>query len=201
MTVTKNLSASAVAIDTGGKRVIRGIASTPDVDRVGDIVDPLGATFRNPVPLLHQHDHRRPVGTVTFRTPTARGIEFEATLASDLPAGELRDRVDTAWQEVEAGLVRSVSIGFRPIKTTPIATGTRFDSYELIELSLVTVPANAGAVITGVGEKSAERRVRHDVPLVRVSPRAGQPVRLGGGRAVKIADNPRGPRKPGIVRL
>jgi hypothetical protein len=36
-------------------RVIRGVATTPTPDRVGDIVEPLGVRFKNPLPLLHQH--------------------------------------------------------------------------------------------------------------------------------------------------
>ncbi len=48
------------------QRIIRGTATTPTPDRVGDIVEPLGVQFRNPLPLLHQHDSDRPVGTVKF---------------------------------------------------------------------------------------------------------------------------------------
>jgi hypothetical protein len=32
------------------KRIIRGVATTPTVDRVGDIIDPLGVKFDNPLP-------------------------------------------------------------------------------------------------------------------------------------------------------
>src|SRR5688572_936963 len=35
------------------RREIEGIASTPSVDRVGDIVEPMGAKFTLPMPLLH----------------------------------------------------------------------------------------------------------------------------------------------------
>ena len=33
------------------QRVITGIATTPEPDRVGDIVEPMGAKFANPLPL------------------------------------------------------------------------------------------------------------------------------------------------------
>ena len=62
-----------------------------------DIVEPLGITFANPMPLLLHHDHRLPVGTVTFGTPTAKGVEFEATIASIKEPGVLKDRTDEAW--------------------------------------------------------------------------------------------------------
>lgn len=130
------------------QRVIRGVATTPRPDRLGDIVEPLGVKFRNPLPLLHQHDSRSPVGNVKFDKPTEDGITFEARLPKIEDPGPLKDRVDTAWGEVKAGLVRAVSIGFRAIETTFMDDGgLHFLKLEVLELSLVTVPANADAMI------------------------------------------------------
>lgn len=141
------------------ERIIRGIATTPRPDRVGDIVEPLGVSFKNPLPLLHQHDSDRPVGTVKFDKPTKDGITFEARLPKILEPGPLKDRVDTAWGEVKAGLVRAVSIGFRALEYAFMDEGgIRFLSSEVLELSLVTVPANADATITQI--KSIDTEIR-----------------------------------------
>lgn len=132
-------------------RVIKGVATTPAPDRVGDIVEPLGVTYANPLVLLHQHDHDSPVGTVVFDKPTAKGITFTATLPVIEQPGKLKDRVDMAWQEVALGLIRAVSIGFRPIEYSWMEEGgIRFIESEVYELSLVSVPAQAEAVITSV---------------------------------------------------
>lgn len=134
------------------KRTISGIATTPEPDRVGDIVEPLGAEFKNPAPLLWMHDHRLPVGTVKFGKPTADGIPFEATIPRvEEPAG-LKARLDEAWESVKSRLVAAVSIGFRPKEWSVIEAtgGLRFTNVEIVELSLVTVPANADATITTV---------------------------------------------------
>ncbi|WP_226576535.1 phage major capsid protein [Acuticoccus sediminis] len=141
------------------ERVIRGVATTPSPDRVGDIVEPLGVKFNNPMPLLHQHDSSRPVGTVTFDKPTKDGITFEAKLPKIVEPGPLKDRVDTAWGEVKAGLVRAVSIGFRALEYAFIegSYGIRFLETEVFELSLVSVPANADATISNI--KSIDRPV------------------------------------------
>ena len=131
-------------------RVIRGIATTPTRDRRGDILEPLGATFTNPLPLLWHHDMTKPVGTVTLGTATAAGVPFEAELPRLDEPGPLKDRVDEAWQSIKAGLIRSVSIGYRAAAEAIELLadgGRRFKSSELIELSLVTVPANATARI------------------------------------------------------
>ena len=47
------------------QRMIEGIATTPTPDRMGDIVEPDGAEFKMPIPLLWQHDSHEPVGHVT----------------------------------------------------------------------------------------------------------------------------------------
>ncbi len=134
-----------------GERVIRGTATTPRPDRVGDIVEPLGVKFTNPMPLLHQHDSHSPVGTVKFDKPTKDGITFEARLPKIEEPGPLKDRVDTAWGEVKAGLVRAVSIGFRALEYAFMDEGgIRFIASEVLELSLVTVPANADATISQI---------------------------------------------------
>ncbi len=133
------------------QRVIRGTATTPEPDRYGDIVDPMGVQFKNPLPLLHQHDSKRPVGTVKFDKPTKDGITFEARIAKIAEPGALKERVDTAWGEIKAGLVRAVSIGFRALEYSFMEDGgIRFMASEVLELSLVTVPANSGAFITEI---------------------------------------------------
>lgn len=133
------------------QRIIRGTATTPTPDRMGDIVEPMGVSFKNPLPLLHQHDSKSPVGTVKFDKPTKAGITFEARLPKIEEPGPLKDRVDTAWGEVKAGLIRAVSIGFRALEHAFMDDGgIRFIASEVLELSLVTVPANADAVITTV---------------------------------------------------
>src|SRR5688572_30676441 len=94
------------------QRTIEGIASTPTPDRMNDIVEPLGAVFKTPMPLLWQHDSRQPVGHVTWAKATKEGIAFKAVLAKTDEPGNLKNRLDEAWQSLKIGLVRAVSIGF-----------------------------------------------------------------------------------------
>ena len=95
-------------------RSLSGIATTPATDRMGDIVEPHGIEFNNPLPLLWQHRHDKPVGHAHFHTPTKDGISFTADVARIDEPGPLKDLTDMAWQAVKAGLVRGVSIGFGP---------------------------------------------------------------------------------------
>lgn len=139
------------------RRIISGVATTPEPDRLGDIVEPLGVKFRNPMPLLWQHDTDKPIGTVKFSRPTEDGIDFEARLPKIDEPGTLKDRVDEAWQSIKLGLVRAVSIGFRSLERSLMKDGgIRFIETEVMELSLVTIPANASATIQQIKSIDAE---------------------------------------------
>ena len=151
------------------KRVIEGIATTPTPDRVSDIVDPMGAQIGKGIKLLWQHNHDKPVGEVRFGKPTKNGIPFTATFKrpkDDYPQ-PLNDRLQEAWVSVRDSLVEFVSIGFRTIAYEILESGGwRFTEWEMLELSLVTIPANPDARITGAkGEipniiKSIDRELR-----------------------------------------
>jgi len=136
------------------KRIIRGVATTPTVDRVGDIVEPMGVRFKNPMPFLWQHNAEKPIGTVKFDKPNDDGITFVAELPQIEEDGTLKERVDEAWQSIKIGLVRAVSIGFRAIEYAFIegTGGVRFIETEVYELSAVTIPAQSEAVITSFGK-------------------------------------------------
>ena len=132
-------------------RIIEGIASTPSPDRYEDVIEPLGAKYALPMPLLWQHRSDAPVGNVSFAKMQADGIPFKATIAKTDEPGALKERLDEAWQSVKMGLIRAVSIGFRPLEYSMIeGGGVRFLSWEWLELSLVTIPANSEATINTI---------------------------------------------------
>lgn len=143
------------------RRTFSGMATTPDLDRVNDTINPLGAKFKNPLVLLHQHDSDRPIGSVRFKAPTVKGIEFDAEIPVISEPGPLKDRVDTAWGEIKNRLVRAVSIGFRPLKYAfKEDGGVEFQEIEIFELSVVSVPANASALISNVGKSGIAATIK-----------------------------------------
>ena len=129
-------------------RLIKGMASTPSTDRMGDIVDPLGLAFDKQVPLLFAHKHDQPVGIAKLDQPSEDGVTFSAALAKIAQPGELKSRIDDVWQMVKAGLIRGVSIGFKALEFSYMKDGgVHFTKGEVVELSLVSVPANRDASI------------------------------------------------------
>jgi HK97 family phage major capsid protein/HK97 family phage prohead protease len=163
------------------QRTIKGTATTPSPDRLGDVVEPLGIKFKNPLPLLWQHKHDQPVGWAKFAKATEDGIEFEAQLPTVEEAGTLRERINEAWQSVKLGLVRGVSIGFRALEFSFMDKGgIHFQETEVIELSLVTIPANMEATITSIKAMDNQQEAA-----------SGQPAPLDSARTASLPNDQR----------
>lgn len=127
------------------------ILSDESIDRMGDVISSTGwdiANFkRNPVALWN-HSAMHPVGKwVNLRVDNGalRGhLEFA-------PKG-ISPRIDEIRALVDAGILQAVSVGFRPIESKPlnsdkgVFSGSHFLRQELIECSLVSVPANPNAL-------------------------------------------------------
>ena len=152
--------------DASGRRTISGIATTPTPDRVGDIVLSEGAQFQLPIPLLFSHDPERPMGNVTSAVVTAKGISFTAEFA----AAGVTPAIDQRYAEIVAGLWRFVSIGFRSLKSKAGKTGRIFESWEWLELSLVSIPANSDAAITAVKAFQVPTRAVSTPPVYTGAP-------------------------------
>lgn len=143
------------------RRIIDGIATTPSPDRMGDIVEPMGAKFQLPIPLLYQHASELPVGEVFAATPTKDGIRVQARVFKAIESKNLKERLDEAWESVKIGLLKGFSIGFAPIDAPIQIKDTfsfRYKTWEWLELSLVTIPANAEATISTVKSIDTELR-------------------------------------------
>jgi hypothetical protein len=90
------------------------------------------------------HDSNSAIGIVTERVETEEGMMFTAKISKTL-AG------DEALQLALDGVLDSVSVGVNPTKTRANEDGSvTVLAADWIELSMVPVPAFAGAVITDI---------------------------------------------------
>lgn len=162
------------------RRVIRGIATTPTPDRMGDIVEPLGIAFTNPLPLLLYHNSQKPVGQVTFQPPTKSGIAFEAHLPLIEEPGIVKDRIEEAWHSLNAKppLIGGVSIGFRSLEESYVKETQSFHflKTEVLELSLVVIPANPDATVHTVKAFDLDHAAALGTRADRFVQRAGVPA-------------------------
>src|SRR5215213_3847280 len=125
------------------------VLSDATVDRYGDVVEPNGWKLdhfkRNPIALF-AHDSRAPIG----RWENVRVEKGKLLGKLVLLAKGLSPRIDELRALIEHKILRAVSVGFRPIKSEPIPDspnfGVRYLAAELVETSLVSVPANPAAL-------------------------------------------------------
>lgn len=144
------------------KGIISGVATSITPDRMGDIVEPSGAKVSLPLILLSQHNPGKPVGHVIEAHPKKDRIDVVTRLVDpdEARSETVRERLLAAWDDVRLKLTRGFSIGFNPLESSRIkeSFSYHFLSWEWLELSLVTIPANADATIQTV--KSIDTEVR-----------------------------------------
>jgi HK97 family phage major capsid protein/HK97 family phage prohead protease len=170
-------------------RTISGIASTATIDRQGHSLDPMGALFTNPVPLLLHHDIQRPVGQVTL-TATPAALTFTASLPVVADPGALRDRIEETWQALQAGLLTKASVGFRVLAAGAqrLKNGVlRLVKYEVCEVSLTTMPVNPEAVVLTVKALEADRYAPDAAPKDKPMTTVEQITECENRRAVTVA--------------
>ncbi|MBU3635804.1 phage major capsid protein [Polynucleobacter sp. es-GGE-1] len=118
------------------------IASTPSIDRVGDSVSQdfnLEKYMQNPV-VLFGHDHSAPIGKCTSARYENGNLIADIELAPTAKGQEIKTLIDH-------GTLRAVSIGFAPGQAQENSKGGMdLSSNELLEISIVAVPANPDAL-------------------------------------------------------
>lgn len=180
-------------------RTIEGWATTPEVDRVGDIVLPKGAEYDLPIPFLLDHDHSQVVGEVDRVEVTDKGIKFWASIKKITEEGDAKSLCDKAWSYIKHGLRKAVSIGFRPLEFDVLPSGgLKFTSWEWYELSAVGIPAQPGAKITGTKTFAVGDTYVAEDPEI---PAAPEPAATGKkARVVKLDSKPRDGGEPFVIR-
>lgn len=135
------------AFEDGDDLLISGMASTKDADRVGDVIDVeawtkggLNNFLNNPV-ILFNHDYNKPIGRAVSVGTNDKGLELKAKIAKS--AGQVGDLI-------REGVLGAFSVGFR-VKDAEYMSetdGYRIKDAELLEVSVVTVPANQAATFS-----------------------------------------------------
>lgn len=126
---------------------IRGMASTADTDRVGDIIEASAWTkgglqnyLNNPV-ILFNHDYNQPIGRAVELSTGDNGLQLKAKIAKS--AGHVRELI-------KEGVLGAFSVGFRVKDAEYLreSDGYKIKDAELLEVSVVTVPANQAATFS-----------------------------------------------------
>jgi len=136
------------------KNRISFVASTESQDRYGDVINQRGwdlsAYNRNPVVLFNHQAGTLPIGKGSVKIDNDQlmiDIEFDQE-------DELAQRIES---KARNGYMNAVSVGFNPIESSnrselpkdhpaySIKSGQYFNKSELLEVSMVTIPANSEA--------------------------------------------------------
>lgn len=143
------------------------VASDETVDRYGDVVRASGWELinykRNPI-VLFQHQSSNPVGIAMKVWIESKRLMSRIKLASEGTS----PFIDTLRKLLDQRIVRAVSVGFAPTvepryirdETNDRVTGMEFVGQELLEISLVSVPANPSALSLAKSLKIPETHIQ-----------------------------------------
>jgi HK97 family phage prohead protease len=135
-------------------RTLEFTISTGSVDRDWDRVNPKGWDLRayrkNPV-VLWAHDH---YGLPVARSQKVWTSEEKLDALAEFTPYDLNPFGDMVYRMLRGRYLRTASVGFRPLKLAPAEEeerrqryGLDFDKQELLEWSVVPVPANSEALM------------------------------------------------------
>lgn len=153
------------AYDPKSKLYVAGIANAKEIDRMNEVLEPVGCMYdayqKNPVFLL-QHNHSLPVGCVSMLKAEDNGMHFEGWVGDPAAAPLTRTQED-ARSLVAQRIIKAVSVGFIPHEIRyptynergDIVEPAKIEKWEMLELSLVAVPCNAGALFDLKGDPVA----------------------------------------------
>jgi len=133
-------------VDKGNTVTITGLASTVQTDRVGDIIKSeawsnggLDNYNKNPI-ILFNHNYNEPIGKAIKLSVTEQGLEITAEIS--------KVTSNSAYDLIVGGVLKTFSVGFivKDAEYLKETGGLLITAAELIEVSVVSIPANAGAI-------------------------------------------------------
>ena len=139
-------------ISTLGPDEVEVVMSTAALARDGHVLVPQGCQLvnyrANPI-VLWQHSPDHPIGNAENIAISGQSLTARVRFA---PAG-ISHKADEIRGLTKAAVIRAVSVGFDPIDMEPLDPkkprgGQRIATWELLELSFVSVPADTGAMVT-----------------------------------------------------
>ena len=139
----------AVDVEPMDDRRVRFVITTSTPDRERDVVSADGidvTAYATNAVVLFAHDYRA--------LPIGRAIQIERhsdrlVATVEFATAELNPLAEQVFRMVKAGFLKGASIGFRPLEWAydEERRGVNFQKVELLEFSIVPVPANAEALI------------------------------------------------------
>lgn len=141
--------------------------------------------------MLWQHDTRAPIGRWSRIVEDERGLAVEGRLTLEV------QRAKEAYALLRDGALGGLSIGFRTRRSEAGEHGGRLlTELELLEISLVTLPANRAAMVAAVKAAARIDTIRDFETALRdelgFSHRAAKRLASGGWPALEERDVPGG---------
>jgi HK97 family phage prohead protease len=119
-------------------------ASTKDVDRMGDIIQPTAFDVKKinekGLPILFNHNPNFPIGKSLWAKINDVGLMLKVYISDKTQVAK------DVWNLILEGIISGASVGFIPTEWKETKEGYEFLKVDLLETSFTPIPANPGAV-------------------------------------------------------
>jgi HK97 family phage prohead protease len=169
------------------QHLVRFCFSDSSVDRMGDSIDAAGwnltSFLKNPVALFGHDSSAPPIGRA--RDVRVENDRLMGTI--EFMSADLYPFADEIFRMVREKYLRAVSVGFLPLEWrwadgADRRGGIDFEKQELLEISVVPIPANANALVQASGRglrRFSPRRPAASTPAAAVKAPEPPPRILG----------------------
>jgi len=139
-----NFITKTKSIDTENMIVNNIIGSDDTIDRHGDRINPKGWVLdnfkKNPVIMLNHNYEQFPIGKAINVRRKENALFFDVQFSKTLELAK------QAFNLVKEGIMNAWSVGFLPLEFAKAGSDYTIEKMELLELSLVGIPANPNAL-------------------------------------------------------
>jgi len=135
--------------------IVRGVVGSDDsLDRHGDKINPKGWVLdnfkKNPVIMLNHNYSQFPIGKAISVKRKDNQLVFDIQFSKTLELAK------QAYGLVKEGIMKAWSVGFMVLEWAKAGSDYTIEKMELLELSLVGIPANPNALLNSLEPKQQE---------------------------------------------
>jgi phage head maturation protease len=153
---TFNAVTKTIDVEAG---IFEAMITTENLDRVGDVVRAAGAditAFMSNAVVLWGHEYSEPAIAKAISLEIIPGVGIKS--AFQFPERGVYPKADLIRSLWGAGFLNAVSIGFIPIEFNPLNGGIEYTKWEMLEYSVVNVPAQQGALRLSIDDLYAVQK-------------------------------------------
>lgn len=178
--------------DSEGRRLVKGVLSTRDVDSVGDVMEQEFDLERfknlNGLPVLYNHDGNN-IESLLGKVVKMDFTDDKTEITMEFPEKGFSPKIDYILEMVNKGFINGLSIGVRVLDFEFLhdedgwITGIKILKSEPVEASITPIPANYKAIILPDKPEQSQSEKNSSAELIKILENFNEKIEGGNSNA------------------